>query len=116
MADNLLPRRSLMKWLDLVQMRPGMYLGVSAPDFGGMLDRLEGLILGYQLAVDAHGVRDPGVEQLSSFCRDLERRFGWRVAPGLIIPTIRREHSSDVAAWETFWQLLGEFRSSNGSG
>ena len=105
-----------MKWLDLIQMRPGMYLGVSAPDFSGLLDRLQGLILGYQLAVDVHEVRDPGVEQLSLFCRELERRSGWKLAPGLIIPTIRREHSSDSDAWQTFWRLLGEFRSSEGSG
>ena len=53
-----------MKWLDLVQMRPGMYLGVSAPYFGALFERLEGMIVGYTLAVQAHDVPDAGVDLL----------------------------------------------------
>ena len=110
------PRRSLLRWLDLIQLRPGMYLGVSAPDFGGMLDRLEGLILGYKLAAEAYELHDPGVDFYSEFSRHLEARFGARMGPALVIPTIRRSSASDADAWEAFWNLLKEFRGAGKTG
>jgi hypothetical protein len=103
-------RRSLLKWLDLIHLRPGMYLGVSAPDFGGMLDRLEGLVLGYQLAIHEYQLRDPGVELYSEFSRYLETRLGTGMALGLVIPAIRRANPTDAQAWEALWSLLAEFR------
>jgi hypothetical protein len=115
MAANATTRASLMHWLDLVQMRPGMYLAASAPDFGAMLERLEMLIAGYQLAVEAHDARDPGVDLYLSFWQFIQRRRGWNMSGGTIA-TIRLESSSDAEAWETFWNLLGEFRNSEGTG
>jgi hypothetical protein len=104
-----------MRWLDLVQMRPGMYLGVSVPDFGALFDRLEGMIVGYTLAVQAHDVPDAGADLYSSFRQYLERRFGWNVAQGPI-RTIRNESASDSEAWDAYWKLLADFRKSEGTG
>jgi hypothetical protein len=104
-----------MKWLDLVQMRPGMYLGVSAPYFGALFERLEGMIVGYTLAVQAHDVPDAGVDLYSSFHSYLERGFGWNLSEGPI-RTIRRESSSDSEAWDAYWRLLADFRKGAGTG
>ena len=47
-----------MHWLDLIRVRPGMYLGAAPPHFGAMLDRLDTWIVGYGEAVRAHAVED----------------------------------------------------------
>jgi hypothetical protein len=86
-----------------------MYLGAVAPNFSEMLDRLEALIFGYKLAVDVHGVHDPGVDSYAGFSHYLEERFG--TAPAPVIPSIRRRSRTDAEAWEEFWKLLAEFRS-----
>ena len=90
-----------MKWLDLVQMRPGMYLGVSAPYFGALFERLEGMIVGYTLAVQAHDVPDAGVDLYSSFHSYLERRFGWNLSEGPIRLSDARVHRTPEA-WDAY--------------
>ena len=62
-----------MHWLDLIRVRPGMYLGAGPPHFGAMLDRLDTWIVGYSEAVRAHAVQDPGLDLYASFWQFLER-------------------------------------------
>ena len=107
------PHASLMHWLDLIRVRPGMYLGAAPPHFGTMLDRLDTWIVGYGQAVRAHQVQDPGLEVYESFWQFLERKIGRSLSEGTI-PTIRLISGSDAEAWETYWSLLGEFRSRAG--
>src|SRR5678816_4343435 len=82
------PRASLLTWLDLIEKRPGMYLGASPPNFGAMLDRLESWIVGYSEAVRTHQIRDAGIELYWAFLPFLEKRLGRSVEQGTI-PTIR---------------------------
>jgi hypothetical protein len=102
---------SLMHWLDLIRKRPGMYLGAGPPHFGAMLERLDAWIVGYGEAVRAHQVQDAGLDIYSSFWQYLERRLERNMSEGTI-PTIRLISMSDAEAWETYWRLLREFRSS----
>jgi len=98
-----------MHWLDLIRVRPGMYLGAAPPHFGAMLDRLDTWIVGYGEAVRAHAVEDPGLDLYASFWRYLEMKIGRPISQGTI-PTLRLISGSDAEAWETYWRLLGEFR------
>ena len=61
-ATNSASRPSLLTWLDMIQARPGMYLGAHPPHYGAMLDRLESWIVGYSEAIRTHQIRDPGIE------------------------------------------------------
>jgi hypothetical protein len=108
-------RGSLLNFLRVIQLRPGMYTGAAVGDYGAHFDRLEMLICGYQHAVMVHGVHDSGVDLYAEFSSYLESKFGWNLREGLIA-TIRRESSSDEVAWETFWRLLWELRDSRGAG
>lgn len=114
---TLLPSssHSLFQYLDAIHARPGMYTGVDSADRGAQLDRIELLIGGYMQAVLVHSVRDPGVDKYCGFSEYLERRFGWNLQFGPI-RTIRRESASDDLAWESFWQLLSDFRSAGAAG
>jgi hypothetical protein len=107
------PHASLLHWLDLIRVRPGMYLGAAPPHFGAMLDRLDTWIVGYGQAVRAHQMQDPGLDLYESFWQFLERKIGRSLTEGTI-PTIRLISGSDAEAWETYWSLLGEFRARAG--
>ena len=95
-------------------MRPGMYLGAGPPNYGAMLDRLDTWIVGYSEAVRAHAVQDPGLDLYSSFWQFLEQRFDRPMELGTI-PTLRLICMTDAEAWETYWRLLDDFRSSEGA-
>ena len=114
-ATNSASRPSLLTWLDMIQARPGMYLGAHPPHYGAMLDRLESWIVGYSEAIRTHQIRDPGIELYWSFWQFLEKRLGRSMEQGTI-PTIRLISGSDAEAWETYWRLLTEFRTSAGAG
>ena len=105
---------SLLERLDLIRMRPGMYLGANAPNHGVMLDRLDTWIVGYSEAVRVHRIRDPGLELYESFWQFLEKRLGRSMEKGTI-PTIRMLCVNDAEAWDTYWRLLAEFRASVGA-
>ena len=106
-----------MKWLDLVQMRPGMYLGVSAPYFGALFERLEKMIVGYTLAVREHRTMyrmraSTSTRRFTHISRD---GFGWNLSEGPI-RTIRRESSSDSRGMGcAYWRLLADFRKGAGT-
>jgi hypothetical protein len=114
-ATNPTSRPSLLTWLDMIQARPGMYLGAHPPHYGAMLDRLESWIVGYSEAIRTHQIRDPGIELYWSFWQFLEKRLGRSMEQGTI-PTIRLISGNDAEAWETYWRLLTEFRTSAGAG
>jgi hypothetical protein len=105
---------SLLQRLDLIRMRPGMYLGANAPNHGVMLDRLDTWIVGYSEAIRVHQIRDPGVELYESFWQFLEKRLDRSMEKGTI-QTIRMLSVTDAEAWEMYWRLLAEFRASVGA-
>jgi hypothetical protein len=106
---------SLLDRLDLIRMRPGMYLGANVPHHGVMLDRLDTWIVGYSEAVRVHRIRDPGLERYESFWQFLEKRLARSMEKGTI-QTIRMLSMNDAEAWETYWRLLAEFRAGVGAG
>jgi hypothetical protein len=106
------PPVSMLNLLSLVQKRPVMYVGAADSARGAQLDRLETLIAGYSLAVTWHGLDDPGLKLYGEFAPYLEERFAWDLNRGPI-RAIRNATRSDAEAWDSFWQLLWEFRDAN---
>jgi hypothetical protein len=113
-ATDPMPQASLMERLDQIKRRPGMYLGIGAPHYGTMLDRLETWIVGYSEAIRAHAITDVGVEFYERFWVFLERQLGRSMSQGTI-PTIRLLSVNDEEAWNTYWRLLEDFRRSGGT-
>jgi hypothetical protein len=103
------PAVSLLNLLNLVQKSPAMYVGAMDSARGVQLDRLEVLIEGYSLAVNWHGLEDPGLDLYNDFSPYLERRFAWNLNRGPI-RAIRDAAKTDGEAWDNFWRLLWEFR------
>jgi hypothetical protein len=107
--------RSLLKRLDLIRAKPAMYLGVGPPNHGAMLDRLDAWIVGYSEAIRLHQISDRGIELYESFWQFLEKKLRRNMSRGTI-PTIRLISSTDVEAWNMYWLLLTEFRTTRGTG
>jgi len=107
--------RSLLKRLDLIRAKPAMYLGVGPPNYGAMLDRLDTWIVGYSEAIRLHQIRDRGIEMYETFCHFLEKKLRRNMSKGTI-PTLRLISSTDVEAWNMYWLLLTEFRTTKGTG
>ncbi len=103
--------RSFFTLMDLIEKRPGMYVGYSNAQRDEQLRGLELLIVGYGLAVQLHGVHDSGVEAYSGFADYLRDRFGWSMSCGPLA-AIRQASDSSDDAWSSFWRLLSEFRAS----
>jgi len=113
-AERASPR-SLLKRLDLIRAKPAMYLGVGPPNYGAMLDRLDTWIVGYSEAIRLHQISDRGIEVYESFCQFLEKKLRRNMAKGTI-PTLRLISSTDVEAWNMYWLLLTEFRTTKNAG
>jgi hypothetical protein len=93
--------RNVFEWLDLVRARPSMFVG----DLG--LRCLENLTHGYQTALYAHHL-DEGVPQMTShFSSWLRLKKRWSLSCGWAFAI--EEHAKD-AAWETFFELIDEYR------
>lgn len=107
--------RSFFTLMELIEKRPGMYVGYSDGQRDEQLRSLEMLIVGYSLAVELHDARDPGFEAYSGFADYLRGRFGWSMSSGPIA-AIRQASGSGDDAWSRFWQLLSEFRANVESG
>jgi hypothetical protein len=103
------PMASLFDVLELVEKRPGLYVGYSDAERGDQLLALETLIRGYAQAIHHHGIRDPGWDAYAAFPGYLQERFGWSMSCGPIA-AIRSASAGDEDAWKRFWALLWEFR------
>jgi hypothetical protein len=104
------PDHSLLRVLDLIRARPGMYLGAESTDHGALLDRLEAFISGYEMALHQRGLQ-ADLASYGYFARYVAERLPSSQREGPI-RTVRRKTSSDAKAWETLWRLLSEFGAS----
>ncbi len=105
------PNPSLFGVLAAIQQRPGMYVGGSDADYATQLDRLDMLIQGYLIALRSHQIEDDGAAAYRAFPDYLAKRFGWSMSQGPI-RAIRHATPSDREAWDLFWKLLDDYRSS----
>lgn len=97
----------------LVEKRPSMYLRFDERNRGEQLHALESFIAGYCSAMYQHRLHDRDLETYAKFPDFLRARFGWNISSGPISAIM--EHSDgDGAAWDQFWTLLREFRSTVG--
>ena len=96
--------RSLFDWLDEARQRPGMFVREKS------LVELESQCTGWEAALAAHGIDEPGAGFNARFRDWLRAEHGMSVARGWA-DAILRESDGDVqAAWKRFFELLGAFR------
>ena len=95
--------------LDEIRRRPTMYVGGDEQDRSGQLASIETLLYGYSLAVELHGIDDPGRDFVKAFATYLHDRFGWSTALGPAVAVIDgTAHDSDPL--ERCWLLIDDFR------
>jgi hypothetical protein len=97
--------RSLPDWLDEARKRPGMFVR------GKSLAELESQCTGWQAALAAHGIDEPGAGFNPAFRDWLRTEHRMSVARGWA-DAIRRGAASDDEAWGRFFTLLEAFRAS----
>lgn len=95
--------------LSEIRERPAMFVGGDESDRGAQLRQLETLLYGYGLAVEAHGLEDPGRDFVKSFAVYVNKRFGWPTALGPIV-AILDAASPSQDPWELFWKLVNDFK------
>ena len=95
--------RSLFDWLEQARQRPGMFVR------GHALRELESQCTGWEAALSAHGIDEPGAGFNARFRDWLRATHGMSVARGWA-EAIRREAASDEEAWGRFFALLDGFR------
>jgi hypothetical protein len=98
--------------LEEVRKRPELFVGMTSGHRGAQLRRMELLLSGYDLAVQRHGIEDPGKYFLRSFEQYIQKHLGWTDSGIGIIAAIQMHTASDKEAWELFWNLLDDFRRS----
>jgi hypothetical protein len=102
---------SVFELLDDIKKRPAMFVGGTDLERGAQLRELEVLLIGYGLAVQRHGLEEPGKDFVRRFARYLMERHGWSASCGPIA-AIRANAGSDDEAWDLFWRLVDEFKRS----
>lgn len=75
---------------------------------GRSLSHLESQCVGWEAALAAHGIADPGAGFSARFRDWLRETHGMSVARGWA-EAIRRGAASDEEAWERFFTLLDQF-------
>lgn len=95
--------RSLFDWLAEARLRPGMFVR------GHALAELESQCTGWEGALQAHSIADPGAGFSQRFRDWLRAEHGLSTARGWA-EAIRRGAASDEEAWERFFTLLDAFR------
>jgi hypothetical protein len=101
--------KSLFELLNAIRLRPEMYVGGDRSQRGAQLQHLEFLLHGYALAVEVHHL-DEGVKDFPrEFAEYLQHTYGWSAAAGPVA-AIRDATSDDDEAWELFWSLVQDFK------
>jgi len=104
---------SVFDLLDEIEKRPGLYLGWSSEEREAQLRDLQVLLMGYGHAVQLHDIEDPGRDFVLTFSQYLRDRFRWETSLGPVRSML--DHTSNESeAWDLFWKLVREFRSSLG--
>lgn len=98
--------------LDRIESRPGLYVG-GGDERGVQLRNLELLLHGYDLALRAHRIDEPGNGFLIALGKYLAAKHAWSMSRGAIA-AIRDRAENDDDAWNMFWSLVREYKSSLG--
>ncbi len=85
--------------------RPSMYLGEDEAHRRQQLSNLEMMIFGYERALKAHDILEPGRTLWGDLCSYLRETRGWGTSVGPIGAILEHSLSPDEA-WSTFWVLL----------
>jgi hypothetical protein len=94
--------RSLFDWLAEARSRPGMFVR------GHSLAELESQCTGWEAALAAHSIADPGTGFNARFRDWLRTTRGWSVSRGWA-EAIRAHTATEEQAWGMFFDLLDEF-------
>ena len=86
-----------------------MFVGGHPGDYGGHLQRLETLLIGYAYAIQTHQIGGRAEDFPSAFSEYLKSRFAWSLECGFA-HAIRSASKTDEEAWRQFWKLAKEFR------
>ena len=97
--------------LNEVRNRPSMYVGWS--DRKAQLQHLESILYGYERALGAHDIDEPGVGFSRAFMDYLTETQGWDTTCG-IAATLLENCSNEAQAWERFWEVVEQFRRERG--
>ena len=101
---------SVFDLLEEIRKRPTMYVGYDESKRAMQLQTVETLVNGYQLALRNHNIKEPVSDFNREFARYLLKTKGWCDSCGPVV-AIREAAKSDEEAWELFWKLVDEFRS-----
>ena len=100
--------KNVFEVLHEIRERPYMHVGGDSTDRVAQLKALETLLYGYSLAVEHHGIDEPGRGFLKSFSGYLQARFGWPTALGPIVAIVDGLDPGEEP-WERFWELIDEY-------
>jgi hypothetical protein len=100
---------SVFEVLDEVRKRPGMYVGGDDTARALQLQNLEQMLCGYSLALRQHRIEEPVTDFIREFGEYLRKTKGWSTSCGPVVAIIG-EAGGDSEAWELFWSLVDEFR------
>ena len=104
---------SVFDLLEDIRKRPEMFVGMTSEDRGSQLRHIEMVLRGYGLAIDRHGIDEPGKDFLSAFDRYLREHRSWTAYSGIgAIAAVQKHATSGEEAWKLFWELVDEFRDS----
>jgi len=99
---------SFFNVLELIEARPGIYLGWDPQHRREQLTGLQFILLGYRLALEQHSIGTDDLNMLDELEKFLRQRSG---ADNLhAIDQIIRTSSTPDDAWDRVWTLLNEFR------
>jgi hypothetical protein len=104
--DDWCAVKTIFDLLEEIESRPTMYVSGSTAQ---QLRDLELLLGGYVIALEMHGVAEPGGDFLAGFGQFLYESRGWSASCGPV-QAIRDQVAGDDEAWRMVWILAREYR------
>jgi len=101
--------KSLFDVLDAIERRPSMFLGADPDTREIQLDRLEMLIVGYELALGVHRIAEPGGDFFRKFAEFVRESYGLDTTCGPIA-AIKLNSATGEDAWRTLWTALRRYK------
>jgi hypothetical protein len=101
---------SVFDLLDEIRKRPTMYVGYDESKRALQLQTLEMLMAGYRMALYNHNIKERVSDFNREFARYLLETKGWCDSCGPVV-AILQAAKSEEEAWDLYWKLVDEFRS-----
>jgi hypothetical protein len=101
---------SVFDLLDKIRERPTMYLGYDESKRALQLQGLEMLLAGYRMALENHNIKERVSDFNWEFATFLMEKKDWSPSCGPVV-AILQAAKSEEEAWELFWRMVDEFRS-----